>query len=484
MTIDIDRPLARVMRPMVWGRADEPIREVARRLDGTGQSCVLVTTERGLGIATDHDFRRLVATGQVSVEAPLADLVTVPVLTIGERAPAGEALLHMVEHGVHHLVLTGPDGHPVGIVRAVDLAQFEVRQPLQLRSAIDTAGTVDALAGVCHQIPTTLVELRTNSLPARHAGAMHTALLDAVLRRLLVLRSDPSLRGVSWLFLGSLARREPLPSSDVDTALLWDDPAPAPPGAIRAAAARVLDDLRRCGLSPCPNGANADNPLFSRSRSDWADATGRWSRNATVEGALLLSAMVADSRPVTETDLGRHVTDLLMSRTRTSQFLRALLDEAVGWRTSTGVLRDFIVDHHADHRGEIDLKRGGLVPIVALGRWIAIVTRDGRGTTPERLDRGADAGLITGDERHTLGLGFDSIYTILYDLEVQALRTGGSPTTYVNPHHLDTLTRRHLRETLRAVHDVQERVDQSWIRRLDGQPASRPTGSSPSPSAP
>jgi CBS domain-containing protein len=374
----------------------------------------------------------------------------------------------MVEHGVHHLVVTGSDGHATGVVRAVDLAHFEVREPLQLRASIDTATTVDGLAGVCRQIPATLVELRTNGLPARHGGAIQTALLEAVLRRLLAMRGDPSLLGVSWLFLGSLARREPLPSSDVDTALLWDDPPPATPDAIRAAAAGVLGDLRHCGLSPCPNGANADNPLFSRSRSGWADATSRWARESTVDGALLLSAMVADSRPVTETDLGRHVTDLLMSRTRTSQFLRALLDEAVGWRTPTGVLRDFIVDHHADHRGEFDLKRGGLVPIVALGRWIGIVTRDGHGTTPERLDRGAAAGLITDDERHTLGLGFDSVYTILYDLEVQALQNGGTPTTYVNPHHLDTLTRRHLRETLRAVHDVQGRIDQSWIRRLDG----------------
>ena len=80
---------------------------------------------------------------------------------------------------------------------------------------------------------------------------------------------------------------------------------------------------------------------------------------------------------------------------------------------------------------------------------------------------GAAAGLITADERHTLQIGFDSVYTLLYDLEVHALRTGTTPSTYVNPGDLDTLTRRHLRETLRAVHEVQTRVDQSWIRRLD-----------------
>jgi CBS domain-containing protein len=440
---------------------------VAARLGDA--SCVLVTGEPP-GIATDHDFRRLVATGQVAVDAPLAAVTTVPVLTIDLAATAADALLRMLEHGVHHLVATGAGGAPAGIVRAVDLAGFEVSRPLQLRSAIDTAADLDALAGQCRRIPGLLADLRDNGVAARHVGAMHAALLDTLLRRVLALRDDPPLRDVSWLFLGSLARREPLPSSDVDTALMWPDPGvaePDPAESIRAAARGVLDDLRHCGQSPCPSGANADNPLFSRSRAGWAEAAGRWLRDSTMDGALLLSAMVADSRPVTQVALGAHVTDMLMSRTRTSQFLRALLDEAVAWRTPTGLFRDFIVGHRGDHRGELDLKRGGLVPVVALGRWIAIVTGDAGGTTVERLDRGAAAGLINDDERHTLRVGFDSVYTLLYDLEVRAVRTGGPPTTYLDPRRLDTLTRRHLRETLRAVHQVQSRVDESWIRRLD-----------------
>jgi CBS domain-containing protein len=470
MTTDMDRPLGRVIRPVVWAQPDEPIRDVAQRLDATTESCVLVAIDRRLGIVTDHDFRRSVATGRVGPDAPVAEIASLPAVTIDEHALGAQALLLMVEHGCHHLVVTST-GDPVGVVRAVDLAQSEVREPLHLRSAIDATLTVAALAEQSRAIRRTLVELHANGLPARHIGFIHTALIEAVLRRVLALRADPALQGVAWLFLGSLARREPLPSSDVDTALLWADPPEDqldPGDAIRTSAAAVLAALRHCGLSPCPNGANADNPLFSRSQSGWAEAAHSWLNDSTMDGALLLSAMVADSRPVTESDLGRHVTDQLMTHTRSSQFLRALLDEAVRLRTSTGMFRDFLVGRVGAHRGTFDLKRGGLVPIVALGRWIAIVTSDGRGTTSERLARGVEAGLITEDERHTLQVGFDNVYTILYDLEVQAVRGGSTPTTYVNPRHLHTLTRRHLRETLRAVHAVQTRVDQSWIRRLDG----------------
>jgi CBS domain-containing protein len=58
----------------------------------------------------------------------------------------------------------------------------------------------------------------------------------------------------------------------VDTGIVWAD---HDRGAglgedVRRGAARVLDDMETCGLRRCPDGANADNPLFGRSRSAWS----------------------------------------------------------------------------------------------------------------------------------------------------------------------------------------------------------------------
>jgi CBS domain-containing protein len=463
-------PLRGVVRPVVWCAADDPVREVARAIGATGHTCALVRTGDGLGIVTDHDFRRRVATGEVPLDAPVRRIATVPALTIAEDATRAAGLVQMVEHGVHHLVVTDRAGEPVGVIRVVDLAQVEVRDPLLIRSAIEGAETAEALAEVCRSLPGTLVALHDRELPAAHIGQLHAAIVDAVVRRAVALRPDP-LAGLrhSWVLLGSLARREPLPRSDIDTALVWADPepsAPDPAGTARAAAAGLLEDLRRCGLRPCPNGANADNPMFSRAQSDWARAARGWIRDPTAEGALLLSAMVADSRPLTEVPLGLHMTDSIRSHTRTHQFLRALLDEALAWHPPTGFVREFIVHHTGEHRGQLDLKRGGLAPVVALGRWLAIAVGDSRGTTPQRLRRGAAAGLLTADEAQTLTGGYESVYALVLDHEIAALRAGGQPETFIAPRDLDTLTRRHLRETFRAIIRVQERLDQDWARRL------------------
>ncbi|MEU8233294.1 putative nucleotidyltransferase substrate binding domain-containing protein [Actinoplanes sp. NPDC048967] len=467
-----ERRLASLMRPVVWCDETDRVRDVADRIGVAGTSCALVRTDAGVGIVTDHDFRRRVATGRIGADAPVGELATVPALTVDEHATQATGLLCMVEHGVHHLVVTDQSGRPAGVVRVVDLAQAEVRDPLLIRAAIEDATSLDQLAEAARLLPTTIVELSDNGVAAGHIGAVHTAVVDAVVRRVLELHPSPALAAVrhSWVLLGSLGRGEPLPLSDVDTALVWVDPpesAPDPAQGIRAAAREVLRDLQHCGFTLCANGANAHNPVFSRSRSGWVAAARGWQHDPTQANALLLSAMVADSRPVTDLPLGRALTEQIRSHTRTTQFLRALLDEALGWRPPTGFVRDFVVAHSGDHRGQLELKSGGLVPVVALARWIAVVSGDARGTTPDRLRRGARAGLLSADEADTLAGGFDDVYSLLLRHEVNAVRSGETPTTYLAPADLDSLTRRHLRETFKAIALVQARVDRDWMRRLE-----------------
>jgi CBS domain-containing protein len=466
----VERRLPQPVRPILWCRATDLIRDVARQISAGAHSCALVRLDAGFGIVTDLDFRRRVATGEISIDAPVSELAAVPVLTVDEDATQAAALLRMVEHAVHHLVVTDREGQPIGVVRAVDLAEAEVRDPLLVRSAIDTATTIDEVVAAAWLLPSATVALCDSRVAATHVGAVHAAVVDAIVRQVLRLRADPVLAEVrhSWVMLGSLARRESLPRSDIDTALVWaDTTSPDQAEAIRAAAGGVLDDLRRCGLEPCPNGTNANTAEFSGSRSEWAGAISAWQRETTHDRALLRYAMVADSRPLTEADLGRCLTDPIRGQARNTRFLRALLDEALRFRPSTGIIRDFVVERGGALGGQLDLKKGGLAPVVGLARWVAIATGDVGGNTPERLRRGAARGLLTLDEAQTLAGAFEDVYTLALRHEADALRAGATPTTFIGPKTLDTLTRRHLRESLRAVHAVQAGIDENWMARLE-----------------
>ena len=410
------------------------------------------------------------ATGRVPADAPVGDIATMPVVVITDSATVAEAFLRMVEHDVHHLPVVDSQGRPSGVVRVVDMASAEVRDPLVIRSALEHAADVPALAAAARMLPSTAVALADAGVPPLRLAALLGTVRDAIMRRLISIDADTGAAGTqcSWMVLGSTARSEPLPGSDLDTAVAWADE-PGKPGhfdRVQAAASQLLDDMEQCGLQRCREGANATERLFNRSVPDWKAAAGRWVGQPTGSGTALLVSLIADSRPLTGIPLGRSVTDALAASTRSFDFTEGVLHLALHYRPPTGFVRDFVVEHTGEHRGELDLKHGGLVPIASIARWAAIVMRDVRGSTPERLRRAQQAGLLTADESSSLTGAFEEIFGLLMTREIDAIRAGTPPSRYLAPRELDSLTRRLLRETFRVTAAVQATLEGEWISRV------------------
>ena len=222
------------MRPIVWCAPDVTVSAAASAMTDAGQSCALIQRGDQFGIVTDSDFRAGLATGTLTTHTPVAGLASFPAATIGPDTLVGDAFLRMVESGYHHLVVTGAGEKPIGILRVVDLASAEVRNPLVIRRAVDDAANLNDLAAAAALLPSTWLELYDTGVSVMHIAALLSAVIDAVMLRLIDLTDigeDAVPNRTSWLLLGSVARREPLPRSDVDTALVWDDHTDAAPRA-------------------------------------------------------------------------------------------------------------------------------------------------------------------------------------------------------------------------------------------------------------
>lgn len=466
---DTQSNVTRYMRKIVWCNSTDSIRKVAREITESEQSCALVRSRTELGLVTDRDFRSRVGSGDVSVDDPIHVIMSSPVITVPNNTTLAAAFLLMVEAGVHHLVVTDSEEQPIGIVRAMDLSSVELRNPLLIRAAIESAKNLDELSIASKLLLPSIVELHDTGIPALHVGALMSAIVDSILIRVLALTDaiDTPITH-SWLILGSMARKEPLPISDVDTAIVWADL----PGTddlsdeIQKGASHVLTLMERCGLHRCPNGANADNPLFSRSRTAWIEISKGWLSDPTRAGALLLSSIAADSQPLTQLTLGRTITDTMRSTTRSREFLSELLRFTLAKKPPVGFVRGFVVEHSGENQGEMDLKKGGLTPISSLARWLAIAQGDVRGGTIDRLKRAASNGALKEDEANILEAAFKDIYQLIFEQEIASIRSGREGSSWISPHDLDSLTRRHLRESFRAVAAIQNRIQSEWESRV------------------
>ena len=129
--------------------------------------------------------------------------------------------------------------------------------------------------------------------------------------------------------MGSQARREALPSSDVDSAIVWFPDAgrsgARTPADRRASRARlltvgrtVMDGLARCGLRSDENGVSAAKPAFVRPVDSWQRVARSWLEDPGQEKALVLTSTLLDSRPVWGVHTGTPVADTFRLAPRSS----------------------------------------------------------------------------------------------------------------------------------------------------------------------
>jgi len=450
------RVAALIRRPPLLCPGDVPIRAAAQQMTAAGVSAVLVRHGATVGIVTDRDLRsRVIAAGR-SPDEPVSAVMTEPAYTVSADRLGGDVLLDMLERNIHHIPVLSPAGEVLGVVDDGDLVAAEGRMPLLLRRAIGLAQTQADLAAAAAGLNPALVALRDAQVPAEQVAAVRSVVLDALIRRLAELAvrdAGPAPASFTWFALGSLARREAVPSSDVDSALAWagdDDDA----GYGRRLAGAVNDGLRACGLPPDAQGANAANPLFARSLRSWQTLERSLSEDPTQDQALIMASLITDGRPVFST--GPPPGGGLWQMSPDHPDLRRLLARfALSFRPPTGFWREFVVEHSGERRGQLDLKHGGLIPIVDLARWAGMGAGVTSGSTVDRLRAAEAAGTLAGPEARTLMEAFGFISSLRLDHQVEQLRRGEPPDDFIDPKTLNPLARSYLREAFRAVASVQ-----------------------------
>jgi CBS domain-containing protein len=430
---------------------------------GRATCAVIDLGDGSLGILTDRDLRTRVLASGLGGDAPASAAMSAPAYTCRPDRLGGDVLLEMLDRGFRHFPVVSATGKILGVIEDLDLVAAYTRSSFFLRRRIGAAQTVDELMGAAAELAPMVIAMHEARVAATNIMAVYSVVVDALTRRLLELAvreaGEPA-APFAWLALGSQARREAAPSSDVDSAIVWfgelGEAAIRPQ--LEALATRVVAGLKQCGFKPDPHGATASNRVFVRSLSSWQHAARSWIADPTQEKALVLASVLVDSRPVWGVHTGTPVSDTFRLAERSPVLLRLLARFALSYRPPTGFLRGLVVEHSGEHRGRLDLKHGGMIPIVDLARWAGMAAGVTSATTVERLRAAGSAATLSAADAETLEDAFELIAGLRLRHQVQQLRCGQRPDDFVDPAALSALTRSHLKEAFRAVASVQKRV--------------------------
>jgi CBS domain-containing protein len=280
---------------------------------------------------------------------------------------------------------------------------------------------------------------------------------DAVTRRLLKLAEaefGPAPVPYLWLACGSRGRQEQAGVSDQDNCLMIDDA--ATPEDMEWFARFVCDGLDAVGYVHCPGDMMASNPRWCQPVRVWQQYFMGWIARPDPDAQMLASVMF-DLRPIGGThSLFRDLqAETLAAATRNSIFLAHMISNSLRHAPPLGVLRGFATTRSGEHRNHIDMKMGGVVPVVELGRVYAMQGRLPAVNTRARLLVAEAARIISPSGARNLIEAYDMIAAFRLEAQVALVKSGRKPDNYMAPSDLSDFERSHLRDAFVVVRTMQ-----------------------------
>ena len=441
-------------------RPEGTLREAARMMTEHRIGALLVVGDepRPSGIVTERDLLRATADPRIDPDAAaVSSLMSAPVRTMRGDEMLYRALGRMDRLGVRHLCVADASGAPVGMVSQRDLLHHRASAAAELGDAIAYADDAAELAAAHSRLTDVAAGLVAEGLGGDAAARIVSNEIRALTGRAAAIAAagleseghGPAPAPWCVLVLGSGGRGESLLSADQDNALVHagteeDD------GWFAALGARLADLLDEAGVRRCSGGIMASNREWRGTVPAWRERVDGWLRRSTPEDLLHVDIFYDLVAVAGTARLGRELHAAAVEAAQGSPAFIASLAESVAAMSlpvgAFGRLRT--------HDGRVDLKLGGLLPLVGIARTLALRIGSRARSTPERIQDASAAGRVSPSDAATLVRIHRSLLSLILRQQLEDLSAGVSPSGRVAAGRLARSERRSLVRDLRVLDDT------------------------------
>ncbi len=437
------------------------IRAAAQLMSEQRVSSVLIVEQDHLfGLITDRDLRNRVIAAGMDTQRPIMDIATLAPFFVNVNDPAFNALLLMARHNIHHVPVL--DGQRIaGMITATDLTEQHSTSAVYLAGDIYKQTEVQGLQRASARIKALQQSLAAADATAYNTGHIITAITDAITTRLLQLgeaKLGPAPVDYVWVAAGSQARSEQTAKSDQDNCLVLDDAFDETRhGAyFRELTRFVCGGLDACGYVYCPGEMMAMTDAWRQPRAQWAEYFRRWTSEPEPK-ALMLTCVFFDLRAIHGTaslldDLRR---DVLQHTRGNTLFLAHMVGNALTHQPPLGFFKGLAPARSGEHKGTIDLKHNGVVPVVDLARVYALAGGHSEVNTHDRLLSAADGGDISAQSARDLRDALEFLAALRIQHQSRQMALGQAPDNFLDPAEISNFERTQLRDAFQVVQTLQ-----------------------------
>lgn len=439
------------------------------RMVGASAGSVLVAGPDGrlAGILTERDVTRRIAF-RAAPEAPVADVMSRPLHCAEPDDYLYRAIGMMRRLALRHMPVTGPDGRAVGMLHLRDALADATAGTIGQIDRLTHDDSEAGLAAVRDAEADVAAAMIADGAAAADIQALLTDVNGDVHRRVIERAlSDMARDGLgappvafTAIVMGSGGRGENYLRPDQDNGFILDDYPDEEHGRVDRyfveLAGRVTAMLDAVGFPLCRGNVMATNPLWRKTAAQWRDQTQLWARRRSI-AAVRLADIFFDFQPVygatpLAAELRRHVTALMRGNVA---FLQEINLDQAAYGTALGLFGRL----RTDQDGEIDVKHGGLLPLVNAVRILSL--RDGVAVTSTlgRLAALREIGTLGRDEADEVAAAFRHMSDLVLRRQVECY-LARQPVGYsLPPRWMLRRERRLLVDGLRAAARLRDRID-------------------------
>jgi CBS domain-containing protein len=434
------------LHPPAFIDASDTIEAAGHLMREIDSNSLFVRDGECIGIITGMNLSKAVVLRRQPIDTPVRDFAHFDVVTLRPDDFVSAALVLMTKCNKRRVAVHDGERY-IGILEDIDLLGFLAGSAQVVAGRIDRASSRDDLTVAARETAAQVRTLRRQGVKVEVIGEVVSDLNGRLFSRLFEMVAPDEIRaGGCLVVMGSEGRGEQTVRTDQDNGLILA-------GSVDKAALESFridfsNALADFGFPPCPGNVMVRNPVWSKPLSDYLADFRRWVALPD-EAAHMNVAIFYDARAVAgDARLLAEAKAALIDLIRGEQVYLAHFAHAVdAFATPIGLFNNLVT---SEGKGDaLDLKKGGIFPIVHGVRSLAIEHGLLETATDKRIVRLCDIDVLQADFARELRETFH--FLLMLRLDGQLAESAGTSGTLVRPSSLSSMERDLLRDAFQVV---------------------------------
>lgn len=446
------------LHPALFIDAGASLYDAGEMMRDHHSNALLVNNGDNVGIVTGMNLSKAVILGRQPPTIPVGSVAHYDLVTVHPDDFLYTALIEMTKHGKRRVVVKDEDNF-IGILDEIDLLSFLSSHSHIVAVQVDAAKTKDELKEASRDIIRTVRIMHNNGVKVRFISQLVSELTRQILGKLFTLLASDNIKANTCLMvMGSEGRGEQIMKTDQDNGImLRDDAYLSELDEFRYDFTETLIDF---GFPRCPGGIMISTQQWCMTETQYRSDLRRWILMPEDDYAPINLAIFQDAVPVGGdssmlTDMKEYMFDLLHDN---DAYLAGFARAIDTFPTPLGLFFNLITDRSGRKDG-IDVKKGGLFPIVHGVRSLALKHRVPDTGTIERVRRLQERGILERGFSNELVESFSFFMELRLRRQLARLsqeQTGSHNMVYLD--ELSSLERDLLKDSLFVVKKFKELI--------------------------